>query len=237
MIHTIPLSYFTNLKPCCVPFALLPHTREPTSPGALEWQFPSPFLNAPQTVALLDGNQLVVANLGDSKAVLRREDGVAVDLSKEHSLRVPEEVARIVAAGLEVSDDDPPRLCGELAVARSLGDLRFKQVKGLPPEEQPLTSVPDITVTEVTRGDEFLILACDGVFEVMSSQDVVDFVHRGLTAGTPPQILVELLDACVAPAMPNRLGADNMTALLVLLSPETVAPSGSASPASPKVSP
>jgi len=176
------------------------------------------------TVTLVHGNMLHCANVGDSKAVLAREVSAAgaraFDMSREHSLHLPEEVARVVAAGFEVGGE-PPRISEELAVARSLGDARYKQVEGLPPAEQPVSCVPEIISTELKDGDEFMVVACDGIFEVMSSQDTIDFVHKGLAAGTEPSVVLQqLLDACMAPSMPTLLGGDNMTAMIVFLKPQ-----------------
>jgi len=171
--------------------------------------------------AVIHEKRLAVANSGDAQAVLARgctsEGARAYDLSRPHSLADEAEVARVINAGYEV-EGDPPRINCELAVARSIGDLRFKQVKGLSPEQQPVSVVPEIMETEITDGDDFLVVACDGIFEVMGTQDVVDFIHTGLTAGTPAtEVMQNLLDACIAPSMPSRLGGDNMTAMVVFL--------------------
>eukprot|EP00913_Durusdinium_trenchii_P004671 g4336.t1 len=69
----------------------------------------------------------------------------------------------------------------------------------------------------------FLIICCDGVWDVKSNQEVVDFIRTRLP-GRPDEralerVLEDLLDACVSPdlRMTNGLGGDNMTAVLVLL--------------------
>jgi Protein phosphatase 2C len=51
---------------------------------------------------------------------------------------------------------------GNLALARALGDFEYKKNKSLPPEEQIITSNPEIIEHEITEEDEFLIIACDG---------------------------------------------------------------------------
>jgi len=69
--------------------------------------------------------------------------------------------------------------------------------------------------------DEFLIVACDGVWDVMSSQEAVDFVRERLNGGDVScvsSIVEELLDACISPDLSQTcgLGGDNMTAIVVM---------------------
>ena len=87
---------------------------------------------ATAVVAYCYDNRLVVANVGDSQAVLARECGSptgakAHDMSRPHTCRDEAEVARITKAGIEVGPPENPRVNYELAVPRSLGDHRFKK--------------------------------------------------------------------------------------------------------------
>lgn len=58
------------------------------------------------------------------------------------------------------------------------GDHTYKQNKDLPAEEQMITALPDIKVLEITPEDEFMVLACDGIWNSMSNQEVVDYVKE-----------------------------------------------------------
>jgi len=163
------------------------------------------------------------ANLGDSLAMLARRTGeglVSMELTKAHNLDDADEVARVVAAGHSVCGA-PPRVDGMLAVSRSFGDYQFKRVEGLGPELQPVSNTPHIIREERNENDEFLIICCDGIYEVMTGQQVVDFIGAALAAGTPaPEVLTALMDNCIAADYASRaLGGDNMTAMLVLLGP------------------
>ncbi|CAM9323464.1 unnamed protein product, partial [Phaeothamnion confervicola] len=124
---------------------------------------------------------LHVANVGDCRAVICR-GGAAVELTRDHKPTRADEAARVEAAGGYISRG---RLNGVLGVTRSFGDLQFK----LAPAEgraawvaQQLTARPEITSVAVTSADAFLLLACDGVWDVMTSQQAVNYVQRRLLA-------------------------------------------------------
>jgi len=64
------------------------------------------------------------------------------------------------------------------------GDHSYKQTEGLPPEEQMITALPDVRTLMIDPAeDEFMVLACDGIWNFMSSQDVVDFVRERIQKG------------------------------------------------------
>lgn len=176
---------------------------------------------------------IICANSGDSRAVLCR-GGKAIDLSEDHKPNSPGERKRIENAGGFVAkqagvEGAQWRVNGNLNLSRAIGDLEFKRNTALPPEDQIICSTPDVQT--VTRGnnDEFMIIACDGVWDMMSSQDVVDFVRKRLLAskasfgGALPGkqlslIMEELLDTCLSPDLnlTAGLGGDNMTAIVVV---------------------
>ena len=120
---------------------------------------------------LVHGRALVVANAGDSRAVLCR-GGAAVDLSHDHKPLAPAERARIARAGGFVTAAG--RVNGVLALARALGDAPLKDC---------VSGVPEVTTTELSGADEFVVLACDGVWDVLSSQQAVNIVRA---AGPDP---------------------------------------------------
>lgn len=146
-----------------------------------------------------EGQRLVCANVGDSRAVLGRARPVhppataapargasrliAVDLSRDHKPDLPDERARIVACGGRVEewgvarvwlrDEDVPGL----AMSRSFGDTLAESVGAF--------AEPEITQTIVGAADRLVIVASDGVWEFISSQEALDIV----TAHIPPAML------------------------------------------------
>ncbi|CDO98241.1 unnamed protein product [Coffea canephora] len=162
-------------------------------------------------VAIIRDNQLVVANAGDSRCVMSR-GGQAYALSKDHKPDHELEKERILQAGGYVQCG---RVNGSLNLARAIGDMELKQNKALPAERQIVTADPDITMVDLQDDDEFLVLACDGIWDCMSSQQVVDFVREQLYNETKLSTVCErLLDKCLAPTAGGE-GCDNMTMILV----------------------
>ena len=174
--------------------------------------------------ALLVGSTLYVANAGDSRAVLCR-GGAAVDLSVDHKPGLEGEKARILAAGGFVADG---RVKGSLALSRALGDFEFKQNRELPAERQMVTALPEVTRLALQPGDDFLLLACDGVWDVLSSAQAVEFARQRLAGGAAPAAVCEALcDACCASdTRGSGLGCDNISVVLVVFKPAVLGAPG-----------
>lgn len=217
--------------------------------GSVGWHYFSRHVSAnPQwmgctaVVCIVRPDVIVVANAGDSRAVLSRRRQ-AVPLSEDHKPNSPGEKMRIQKAGgvverQQVGANVQYRVNGNLNLSRSIGDLEYKKNPMLTPSEQMICSTPDVQCFGREAGDEFLIVACDGVWDVLSNQDAVDFVHARLPAvlreGRPLSgILEEMLDNCISPdlMLTQGLGGDNMTVVLVVFcGPSSRGPSPRASP-------
>jgi len=184
-------------------------------------------------VCLVSKDYLICANAGDSRAVLCR-GGRAVPLSEDHKPSLAIEHRRITRAGGCVmtveGDRGGPRVQGDLNLSRSLGDLRHKQNKSLNAAQQVITCTPDVRFFHRQPNDEFMLLACDGVWDVLSNEDAISFIRRRLTQKTADEnaltkILEDLLDTCLSPDLhrTNGLGGDNMTAVLVIFNNQDIA--------------
>ncbi|XP_073157763.1 probable protein phosphatase 2C 47 [Henckelia pumila] len=159
--------------------------------------------------AIMLGRTMVIANAGDSRAVLGRR-GRAIELSKDHKPNCTSEKLRIEKLGGVIYDG---YLNGQLSVARALGDWHMKGAKGT---KCPLSSEPEIQEVNLTEEDEFLIIGCDGLWDVMSSQYAVTVVRKALMMHNDPgkcsrELVCEAL---------NRNTCDNLTVVVVCFSPD-----------------
>ncbi|PQM40208.1 putative protein phosphatase 2C 60 [Prunus yedoensis var. nudiflora] len=139
---------------------------------------------------------------------------LAYNLSKDHKPDIENEKERILKAGgfIQVG-----RVNGSLNLARAIGDAEFKQNKHLPVERQIVTANPDVTSVEICDDDEFLVIACDGIWDCMSSQQLVDYVREQLKHESKLSVICErVFERCLAPSSGGE-GCDNMTMILVQL--------------------
>lgn len=195
--------------------------------------------NAPQSgstaaTVLLFGRRLFAANVGDSRVVLCRGGGQCVELTSDHKPSRPDEAARVRAAGGFILHK---RVMGELAITRAFGDKSFKMgIKAMLEEEAeelaggtdgneqakdltaPLVSAePEIASMILSHNDEFLLLACDGLFDVFRSQDAIALARQELIAhrGEPAQVARILSDQAIR----VRRSRDNVSILIIVLRP------------------
>lgn len=116
-------------------------------------------------------NCFYVGNTGDTRAVLCR-NSVAYDLTIDRKATDPEEIARIARNGGFVMNG---RVMGSLAVARAIGDASLKN-----PRKKILIPDPEMSQYRPSVGDEFILIATDGLWDVMSSQQAVTFTREQL---------------------------------------------------------
>jgi protein phosphatase 1B len=151
-------------------------------------------------------------------------------LSTDHKPNLPNELQRITKAGYEVvpdrfqsdNDDGNDALIwkikksdkDKIAVSRAFGDFDYKENKELDVGEQAVICNPDITVHKRLAGvDQFLVLACDGVYDVMENSDIGLFVVNNAVAPVLlPQVADLLLKNCL-----ERGSRDNMSVMIVEL--------------------
>ncbi|KAK6060682.1 protein phosphatase 2C, partial [Cooperia oncophora] len=153
-------------------------TDEVAIPGGLET--PGEDSGTTACVCLMNKERIVVANAGDSRAVLCR-GGTAIDLSMDHKPEDDVEKTRIVNAGGFVNEDG--RVNGGLNLSRAFGDHSYKKNADLPLRDQMITALPDVKVETLQPSDEFLVVACDGIWNSLNSQQVVDFIRERLKRG------------------------------------------------------
>ncbi|KAJ0700352.1 putative protein-serine/threonine phosphatase [Helianthus annuus] len=149
------------------------------------------------STAILVGNRLLVANVGDSRAVICR-DGNAIAVSRDHKPDQSDERRRIEDAGGFVMWAGTWRVGGVLAVSRAFGDKLLKQFVVADPEIQE----------EVIDGSlEFLILASDGLWDVVSNEEAVAMVKPIQSPEDAAKTLMQEAS--------ERGSADNITVVVV----------------------
>ncbi|KAK6911746.1 PPM-type phosphatase-like domain [Dillenia turbinata] len=156
------------------------------------------FCSGTTAVTLLkQGQDLVIGNVGDSRAVLGMRDNddsvLAVQLTVDLKPNLPGEAERIrkfkgrvfalkdepEVARVWLPNNDSPGL----AMARAFGDFCLKDFG--------LISVPEISYRRLTEKDDFIVLATDGVWDVLSNQEVVDIVASAPARAFAARVLVE----------------------------------------------
>lgn len=172
----------------------------------------------------IDGTRTIISgNVGDSRAILGRRK-TAIDLTRDHKPNDEVERSRIVdlggtvdwcgqvdRRGQPVEHTGVYRINGNLALSRSIGDR----------SERPwVTSEVEIKLQKIEDDvDSFVVLATDGLWDVMSSQEVVSYVHQMLES-TPTKYQNELrrnIAKAVTEEALRRGSSDNVTVLLIWL--------------------
>lgn len=163
-------------------------------------------------------NTLYIANLGDSKAILCRyheesQKHIAIPLSKDHSPTDYGERMRIQKAGGFVKDG---RVLGVLEVSRSIGDGQYKRCG--------VSCLPDVMRCQLTPADRFLVLACDGLWKVFTSDQVLASVlatlqDETIAAEGDKKRTLELRYEAACSKLANeavrKLSGDNVTVVIV----------------------
>lgn len=113
-----------------------------------------------------DTEYINIMNLGDCRAVICRNN-IAVQLTKDHKPNWPEEKHRVEKLGGQIYFDGNDWRVGYLSVSRSFGDL----------DATPYVShIPDTFKYRKDNNDMFIIIACDGLWDVLTNNDAVNFV-------------------------------------------------------------
>lgn len=180
------------------------------------------------TVVLITPNEIYCANAGDSRTVMC-ERGKAIDLSKDHKPELPAERSRILKAGGDVSDG---RVNGMLALSRAIGDFDYKPLTP-PKDAQPtwflnnhmVTAFPDVVVKPLHKDVEFVVLACDGIWDCKTSDQVIDYFRTvlpmyGSSTKDIPSTNHKLLDEICPSTFEEMhrndgIGSDNMTIIIL----------------------
>eukprot|EP00588_Corethron_pennatum_P021607 CAMPEP_0194321180 /NCGR_PEP_ID=MMETSP0171-20130528/17408_1 /TAXON_ID=218684 /ORGANISM="Corethron pennatum, Strain L29A3" /LENGTH=679 /DNA_ID=CAMNT_0039078967 /DNA_START=22 /DNA_END=2061 /DNA_ORIENTATION=- len=191
---------------------------------------------------LLTPQFIICANVGDSRAVLcserkssKNSQVMAIPLSVDHKPDLPKEKERIERAGGVVTSNrirSSIDNVGSLSVSRALGDFNYKKYQPLDKEETGMqiacraqvSPVPEVTVQfPCTERDRFIVLACDGIWDVLSNDECVDLIQALFKEGESDIGLIceEVLEVCL-----EKGSRDNMSIILVKFPSQSVREGG-----------
>jgi len=148
--------------------------------------------------AVVVGRRLVVGNVGDSRAVLCTQ-GQAIQLSVDHKPNHVSEKERIENLGGMVCWAGTWRVAGMLAVSRAFGDRILKKFV----VADPFTT----KIEELNKDHEFLILATDGVWDVINNEEAVQMIHQ---ESNPQKAASHLTEVAI-----NRGSTDNISCTVI----------------------
>ncbi|KAK8732938.1 hypothetical protein OTU49_006672 [Cherax quadricarinatus] len=158
-------------------------------------------------VALVREKRLVVAWLGDSQALLVRRRH-PLRMVEPHKPELPLERERVEEmGGCVINIQGTWRVLGQLAVSRAIGDREYKPY---------VSSECDIKSLEIEGDEDFLILACDGLWDTLTPEAAVNVVYAYLTHNDGD---TEGVGRCLVEAARNKGSEDNITAVVVFLRP------------------
>ncbi|KAK8837741.1 hypothetical protein M9Y10_036276 [Tritrichomonas musculus] len=144
---------------------------------------------------ICDNKKIVTAHLGDARALIIRSDGKSRELTRDHKPGMRSEFDRIHNEFARLAKDE--RVDGLLAVARSMGDFR---VKGVGRE-------PEVNEFDIDQNDKFLVIGCDGVFDVLSNDDVASVAFN---ASSPTEAAFNIRNAAFGSS-----SSDNISVIVV----------------------
>jgi serine/threonine protein phosphatase PrpC len=153
-----------------------------------------PLAGTTALVALVHGDRLITANVGDSRAVIVHANGSATQLTVDHRTHTASEHARIVAAGGTVTGG---RVESILSMTRAIGDKRLKQF---------VIAKPDVKTHKVDESDHFLIIATDGIWDCISNTMAAAIVKCAADASYAANCLLAAASTC---------STDNATVLVI----------------------
>ncbi|KAL7721526.1 protein-serine/threonine phosphatase [Entamoeba marina] len=169
-------------------------------------------IGAAALTAIITETQLVIANVGDCRCVLLKGDNEIQQLTVDHRPNLKSEVDRITAAGGFIRNG---RVNGNLSLTRAIGDFQFKEGSNV--DKYVISPVPDITTYDLDGTESIMVVACDGVWDVLSNEEVINMIEEGIEKSQRlDQICEGILSSCLAEKPYQTPGFDNMTIVVAV---------------------
>ncbi|XP_075590310.1 putative protein phosphatase 2C 4 [Dermatophagoides farinae] len=177
------------------------------------------FVGCTAVVLLVKNDIYYCANIGDSRCLVGRPNGgrlTAHQLSFDHKPTVQEERTRVEHAGGTIING---RINGGIDISRAFGDHNYKLNKRLNRKQQMIIAWPHTAVEKINADDRFIVLICDGIWNAISNQDLIEYIDKCMNEEMPLTRICESVIQRILPvnSMPKQgiAGKDNMTIMII----------------------
>ena len=142
--------------------------------------YDSEYTGSTATLVLIQDNKIYCANVGDSRAYIIYDNFIK-QITTDHKCSIPEEAERIIKSGGKITKN---RVQGQLVLSRSLGDLYCKKYG--------VINLPDITINKIDYNMKYIIIASDGIWDVVDEKNVLNMSKMKKNADNFCKDLVKL---------------------------------------------
>ena len=157
--------------------------------------YDSEYTGSTATIVLIKDNMIYCANVGDSRAYIIYDNSIK-QISVDHKCSIPSEAERIISMGGKITKN---RVQGQLVLSRSLGDLYCKKYG--------VSNVPDISVNKIDYNTKYVVIASDGVWDVVDENTVLNMSKSNKNAD---QFCKELVDLSI-----KKETKDNVSCIVI----------------------
>lgn len=153
---------------------------------------------------------LRIINLGDCRIILSNKNMKIIQLTIDHRPSIPMEKKRIEKLGGRIIFDGYCHRINGLSVSRGFGDFYAKP---------HLSNIPDVYNYKINKGDHFAVIACDGLWDFCTNEEVVDFIHQKLQKykkiGNSQACSIRNISYELATHVLKKGGTDNVSIIIV----------------------
>ena len=157
------------------------------------------FPGSTAVACLISPTHIYLINCGDSRAILVSDNQIKI-ATIDHKPNNPLEIERIKNAGGSITDDGK-RIMGkkfDYSVSRGFCDYQFKCNLEKHPFEQIISAEPDIYIHERSNKDEFIVLACDGIWDVINNEEIQQYINYRLKmTQNLAEICKNIINVCI----------------------------------------
>lgn len=161
---------------------------------------------------LLTVNKIWVANVGDCRVVKSSSlSNECIALSEDHKPKREDEQKRIIDGGGLIFYNGGLRVMGVLNITRAIGDYHLKQYG--------ITAIPEVKCFDISENDEFIIIASDGLWNNLSTEDVINLtketISRAIYRGVSRKKAIKIAITVLLKASIEKGSTDNISIIII----------------------